>query len=138
MAKNKTEESNQGFQKKGKKLIICMIAALFICPIICDHNDVLWLVSGAGKVSLPSYSSWKKGVYGQDDKVYLFSTYGGHHSGTLTVTFADMPVKFKGNKMYDKAGEYVGKIRKKANGDIVIYASDMPSYDIDGTYKKVK
>lgn len=128
----------QDFKKKGKTLIICMVAALFLCPVACDRNDILWVVSGAGDVSLPSYSSWKKVEYGKDNKVYLFSTYGGHHSGTLTVTFADMPVSIKGNKIYDNAGDYVGKIKKKSNGDIVIYASDMPSYDIDGTYKKVK
>lgn len=141
MAKNKTEESNQGFQKKGKKLIICMIAALFLCPVACDHNDVLWLVSDAGTVSLPSYTTWSKydddfGVVGS--RSYHFSTYGGHHSGTLTVTFSDMPVTIKGNKIYDKVDAYVGKIRKKSNGDIVIYAGNISSIDINGTYKKGK
>lgn len=126
------------FKKKGKTLIVCMVAAIFLCPIACDRDDILWVVSGADDVTLPSYSSWKKGVYGQDDKVYLFMTYGSQNSGTLTVNYADMPVSIKGNKMYDKVGEFVGKIRKKSNGDIVIFASNMPSLDINGTYKKVK
>lgn len=139
MAKNKTEESAQGFMKKGKRLITIMIVSLFVCPLICDHNDVFWLVSGAGDVSLPTYTSWLKfdkdfGSVGS--RSYVFSTFGGSHSGNLTVTFADMPVKIKGNKMYDSSGEYVAKIRKKANGDIVIYADNLPSIDFDGTYKK--
>ena len=129
----------QDFKKKGKTLTICMIAALFLCPAACDHNDVLWLVSGAGTVSLPSYTTWSRyddnfGSVGS--RSYHFATYGGNHSGTLTVTFADMPVTIKGNKMYDKAGEFVGKIRKKANGDIVIFAGDISGIDINGTYKK--
>lgn len=139
MAKNKTAESTPGFKKKGKRLIIIMIASLFICPLICDHNDVFWLVSGAGTVSLPTYTTWSK--YNKDfgaegSRSYHFATHGGSRSGVLTVTFADMYVKIKGNKMYDSDGSYVAKIRKKANGDIVIYADNLPSIDFDGTYKK--
>lgn len=132
----------KNFKKTGKILTICMIAAAVLCPIICDWNGLASFFSSSGEsVSLPSYTTWSKydNNYGSTgSRSYHFSTYGGHYSGTLTVAFADMPVTIKGNKMYDKADKYVGKIRKKSDGDIVIFDCDISGFDINGTYKKGK
>ena len=131
------EKDTQDFKTKGKRLIICMIVALFLCPIACDRNDVLFLASGSGNVRLPTHSYWQK-KHGDNvragDVLYSFYTTEGSDWGMLQITFNDMYVKIKGNKMYDGDGEYVGRIRLKRNGDLVIYGVHITGLDINGTY----
>lgn len=139
----KEHVGKKDFKNKGKTLIICMVIALFLCPVTCDWND---LASSGGSVSLPTYSSWTKDYNEtnghsdprEGDRIYHFGTYGSSNWGTLSCTFADMPVNIKGNKMYDKDGVYVGKIRKKQNGDIVIFDCNISGFDFNGTYRKGK
>ena len=132
MAKNKTEESNQGFQNKGKKLIICMIAALFLCPVICDrehiriHHDI----------SLPANSMWY--AKSNPDHIHrrLALTYDGGKWVFFSIIFSsgrtiDMGLQIKKDELYDIDNKYSGYIVKKDNGDIVIH-SDVD--ELDGVY----
>ncbi len=132
------EKSSQEFKKKGKRLIICIIAALFLCPVACDRNEFLYLAGGGGKVKLPTHSYWQKD-HGDDvregDILFAFYTMDGSDWGMLELSFTDMYVEIKRNKMYDRAGEYVGRLRLKRNGDLVIYGVTA-NYDINGTYHK--
>ena len=115
-----------------------MVVAMFLCPVACDHNDVFWMVSGARTVKLPTWANWCKEMgenLSAGDRIYCFYTLSGSDWGAIQVTFNDMFVEIKGNKMYDKVGDYVGKIRLKNNGDIVIYGGDN-IVGINGTYYK--
>ena len=127
------------FKKTGKILIICMIAAMVLCPLICDWNGVASFFSSGGGVKLPTNTSWCKRVsdnLSAGDRIYCFHTGSGSDWGSLQVTFADMYVKIKGDKMYDRDGAYVGRIRLKSDGNIVIFGGDISGIDIDGTYYK--
>lgn len=128
---------NSDFEKKGKRLIIYMIVALFLCPIGCDHNKFLYLVSGGGPVRLPTNSYWQKPVGDNvhaGEKLYSFYTQDGSDWGMLQITFNDLYVKIKGCRMYDSAGDYVGKIRITGKGDIVIWDNDISGVNINGRY----
>lgn len=130
-------KGSQDFNKKGKKLIIWMIVALFLCPVACDRNEVIYLVSGGGNVSLPTHSYWQKKIGDNvkaGDKLYSFYTQDGTDWGVLGITFNNMYVKIKGNKMYDSDGSYVGRIRLTRNGDIVIWDNDISGLNINGKY----
>lgn len=116
-----------------------MIAALILCPLICDRNNALYLLNGGGNVRLPKHSNWYKSSWNnakEGDILYSFNTTEGSDWGVLNITFNGIYVKIRGNKMYDSTGEYVGRIRLKRNGDIVIYKGDISGFDINGTYYK--
>lgn len=135
----------QDFKKKGRLLTIGMIVSLIICPLVLNYNDVMGFVSGGSELNLPANHIWKKSyaeVNGhsypsENDKLIIFqATKPGWDLAYLQDTWATIPVSIKGNTMYDKNNEYVGKIRKKSNGDIVIYACTSGSDVFNGTYKK--
>ncbi len=137
MANNKTKESTQNIEKNSKTLvifIICMVAALFICPIICNFSDVRYLVSGGGDVILPTNTIWYHEDYPVD---YAFETLSSPNKGNIVTKYGKESVKIEGNKMYKIVGKkkYMGKIRITDEGDIKIYnAADIVV--TNGTYKR--
>lgn len=133
------------FKKKGRLLITGMIVSLIICPLVLNYNDVMYFVGGGRELNLPADHTWMKDsdeVNGhsyprENDKVIMFqTTKPGWNLAYLQDTWATIPVSIKGNTLYDKNDEYVGKIRKKSNGDIVIYACTSGADVFNGTYKK--